>query len=91
MVSRLALGGNLLSPLLPLPLEIGAVLAQRLIASAGAVVLRLDIVAGIAVRIVVMDIGFDRVPRRFVRHDRLPFLEQPSVPPIRNRESSQSY
>lgn len=61
MGSLLAPTGKLL--LLPVRVEIPAFMAQRLAASAVLQVLTLDVIPGVAVRIVVMDTGLDRVPR----------------------------
>lgn len=62
--SRQGLGGKLLS----CPVEIGAFPAQRLSAITGPNILFFDIVASVAVGIVVVDIRFNGVPRRFSRH-----------------------
>ena len=43
-------------------------LAEWFSSGAGAYIFLLDIVPGVAVRIVVMDFGFGRVPRYFQRH-----------------------
>lgn len=53
--------------------EVAALGAERLAARTGAEVFALDIVARVAVGIVVMDTGFHRVPRGALRHDDGPF------------------
>ena len=60
--------------LLALPIEIRAFLAKRLPASALTQILPLNVVARIAVRVVVMNGLFDGVPRRLLRHCWFPFL-----------------
>ena len=64
MESPQALGGKLLSRLV----EIGTLFAKRLPAITSADIFALNVVAGIAVRIVVVNGLLDRVPWRFLRH-----------------------
>jgi hypothetical protein len=59
--------------LLALPIEIRAFLAKRLPASALTQILPLNVVARIAVLVVVMNGLFDGVPRRLLRHYCFPF------------------
>lgn len=49
----------------------GALSAARLTSGSIAAVLPLDIVAGVAVRVVVMDTLLDRVPRTYLGHSGL--------------------
>lgn len=54
----------------PASAEVLALLAERLAARAGATVLALDVVAGVAVGVVMMDTLLDRVPRAGDSHGR---------------------
>jgi hypothetical protein len=51
-----------------LRVEVGALLAKRFAACALPAVLLLDVVAGVAVRVVVVDIRKNRIPRRRLGH-----------------------
>ena len=48
--------------------EASAFSAERLVTCALPYVLFLDVVSGVALGVVVMDLCLDRVPRRFLRH-----------------------
>jgi hypothetical protein len=56
------------------PVEIGALTAKLLAASSRAEILALDIVAGVAIRVVVVSRLLHRVPRTRTGHD-VPFLQ----------------